>query len=50
MFFNHNGIQLEMSNREIAEDSPNIGKLNSMLLNNQIVLEWPIAPTSNSGI
>lgn len=50
MFFNHNGIQLEINNRELAEESPNIGKLNSKLLNNQIVLEWPFAPTSDSGI
>lgn len=50
MFFNHNGIQIEINNREIAGGSPNILKLNSKLLNNQIVLEWPKAPTSDSGI
>lgn len=31
MFFNYNGIQLEITNREIAEESPNIWKWNSKL-------------------
>lgn len=41
MFLDHNEIKLEINNREIAEESPNIWKLNSKLLNNQLVSNFP---------
>ena len=39
MFSDYNGIKLETSNRKISRKSPNVYKLNKILLNNTCVKE-----------
>lgn len=41
MFLDHNETELEISNKEVAEEFLNIWKLNRNLINNQITSSWP---------